>query len=100
MTWSIEKNIVLNKINIDEKSYENISVGETGYVTVKYFSYAKIDSINSLCIITNELNGYIEEINGNEYLALVPTEENKDKLKTYDELWKKSENLLDQKLKT
>lgn len=55
-------------------------------MTVKYFSYAKIDSINSLCIITNKLNGYIEEINGNEYLALVPTEENKDKLKTYDEL--------------
>lgn len=91
MTWSIEKNIDLNKINIDEKSYKNISVGETGYVTVKYFSYAKIDSTNSLCTIINKINVYIEEINSNEYLALVPTEKNKDKLKTYDELWKKNQ---------
>ena len=91
MTWSIEKNIDLNKINIDEKSYKNISVGETGYVTVKYFSYAKIDSTNSLCTIINKINVYIEEINSNEYLALVPTEKNKDKLKAYDELWKKNQ---------
>ena len=100
MIWSIGKNIDLNKINIDEKSYKNISVGETGYVTVTYFSYAKIGSINSLCIITNKINGYIEESNGKEYLTLVPTEENKNKLKTYEEQWKNSDNLLDQKLKT
>ena len=55
-------------------------------MTVKYFSYAKIDSTNSLCTIINKINVYIEEINSNEYLALVPTEKNKDKLKTYDEL--------------
>ena len=55
-------------------------------MTVKYFSCAKIDSTNSLCTIINKINVYIEEINSNEYLALVPTEKNKDKLKTYDEL--------------
>ena len=32
------------------------------------------------------MNGYFEEINGNKYLALVPTNENKEKTKKYEEL--------------
>ena len=44
--------------------------------------------------IINKKNGYIEESNGNKYLALVPTDENKAKLmKNYGT---KSEILLDQ----
>ena len=33
------------------------------------------------------MNGYFEEINGNKYLTLVPTNENKEKIKKYEELW-------------
>ena len=34
----------------------------------------------------NKMNEYFEEINGNKYLTLVPTNENKEKIKKYEEL--------------
>ena len=33
----------------------------------------------------NKMNGYFEEINGNKYIALVPTNESKEKIK---EVWR------------
>ena len=35
----------------------------------------------------NEMNGYFEEINENKYLILVPTNESKEKIKKYEELY-------------
>ena len=35
----------------------------------------------------NKMNGYFEEFNENQYLTLVPTNESKEKIKTYEELW-------------
>ena len=43
--------------------------------------------------IISEINGYIEKSNGNKYLTLVLTDENKD-AKNYKELWKKIGNLI------
>ena len=40
------------------------------------------------------MNGYLEEINGNKYLTLVPTNEKKEKIKKYEELWRKIRNLI------
>ena len=40
------------------------------------------------------MNGYFEEINGNKYLTLVPTNENKEKIKKYEELWSKIRDLI------
>ena len=42
----------------------------------------------------NKLNGYFEEINGNKYLTLVPTNESKEKIQKYEELWIKIRDLL------
>ena len=47
-------------INIDEKSYKDILVYYTGYVTVKNLSYAKINSVNALYFMIDKFNGYIE----------------------------------------
>ena len=33
------------------------------------------------------MNRYFEEINGNKYLMLIPTNESKEKIKRYEELW-------------
>lgn len=66
---------------------------------VKNLTYAKANSLNPLYLIIGEVNGYIEESNGNKHLMLVLTDENKDILwKNYEELWKQNENvtLLDQ----
>ena len=41
-----------------------------------------------------EVNGYFEEINENEYLTLVPTNENKEKIKRFEQLWHEIRNLI------
>ena len=37
----------------------------------------------------NRINGYFEEINGSKYLTLVLSNESKDKIKNYEEMWNK-----------
>ena len=55
-------------------------------MAVKDLSYATTNSVKSLYLIINKLNGYIEKSNGNKYLALVPNYERKDSLKSM-KLW-------------
>ena len=43
--------------------------------------------LNPLHLIFNQVNGYFKEINGSKYLKLVPTNENKEKIKKYEDLW-------------
>ena len=40
-----------------------------------------MDSVNPLNLIFKCKNGSFEEINGNKYLTLVPTNESKEKIK-------------------
>ena len=54
-------------------------------MTIKVSKYVKIISGNPLCLMFNKMNGYFEEINGNKYIALVPTNESKEKIK---EVWR------------
>ena len=49
----------------------------------KNLHYTAINSVNALYHIINKINGYTEESNGNRYLTLIPTDENKDTLKKY-----------------
>ena len=67
----------LNNNKIDENSYKNILIYYIGYVTIK--EYAKIYSVNPLHLTFRNVNGYLEEINRNNYLTLVPTNESKEK---------------------
>ena len=67
-------------IKIYEKSYKNILIFYIGYVTIKDSKYVKINSVNLLYLTFNKVNGYLEEINGNKYLRLVPTKENKEEI--------------------
>ena len=56
-------------LKIDKKSYKNIDIHYTGYITVKDFHYVKINSVNPSYLIINEANVYIEEKNGSKYLV-------------------------------
>ena len=71
------ENFYPNNIKIDEKSYKNILIYNIRYVTIK--EYVKTYNVNPLYLIFRYVNGYFEEINGNKYLKLVPTNESKDK---------------------
>ena len=73
------KNFDPNSIKIDEKSYRSILIYYIGYVTIKDWKYVEINSINPLYLIINKVNEYFEEIDGNKYLTLVPTNESKEK---------------------
>ena len=46
----------------------------------------KINRVNPLYLFINKINGYFEEINGNKYLALVPTDESKEVNEKYEEI--------------
>ena len=45
-------------------------------------------------LIFKYVNGYFEEINGNKYLRPVPSNESKEKIKRYEELWIKIGDLI------
>ena len=79
------ENLDANEIKVDENSYKNNLIYYIRYVAVKNINYVKIDSINPLYLITNKINGYVEESNKNKYLTLVPNDDNKDTLKKYEE---------------
>ena len=63
-------------------------------MTIKYLKYVKINSVNPLYLIFNKVNDYYEEINTSKYLALIFTNESKEKIKKYEELWSKIRNLV------
>ena len=83
-----------NNIKIDEKSYKHIFIYHIGQVTIKHFKCVKINSVNPLYLIFSKANKYFEEINGNKYLTLIPTNGSKEKIKKYEELWRKFRDLI------
>ena len=63
-------------------------------MTIKDSKYVKINSENPLYLSVDNLNGYFEESTGNKYLILVPTNENKEKIKKNEKLWSKIRDLI------
>ena len=61
---------------------------------MKDSDYLKINSVNPLYLIIGEVDGCIEEKNGNKYLTLVFTDKNKEVLIKYTERWNKIKNLI------
>ena len=64
------------------------------YLTIKDSKYVKINNVNTLYLIFGKVNECFEENNGNKYLTLVPTNESKEKIKKYEELWIKIRDLI------
>ena len=74
-------------LKIDKKSYKNIGIYNIGCITIKKNDdYKIINSVNSLYLITGKADGYIKENNGNKYLVLVSTDDNKKVLRIYIKL--------------
>ena len=56
------KNFNSSLLIIGKKSYKNIDICYTGYITIKSISdYESINSVNPLYFIILEADGYIEE---------------------------------------
>ena len=48
-----------------------------------------LHSVYRLFFVINKINEYFKEINGNEYLALFPTDDGEETTNKYEELWRK-----------
>ena len=63
------------------------------YITMKSLDNENIDSANSLYLVFSNVDGYIiEESNENKYLIFASTDENKEVLEKYTELWDETKN--------
>ena len=77
-----------NLLKIDRKSYKNIGIYNIGYITIKKIDdYENIYSVNPLYLIVDHASGYIEEKGVNKYLVFDSTDENKELLKKYNDVF-------------
>ena len=85
-------------LNISKISFKIIDavIYSIRYITMKSLDHVNIDSANSIYLVFNNVDGYIEESNGNKYLIFASTDKNKEILKKYTELW----NEIDNQIKT
>ena len=75
-------------LKIDKKSYKNIGIYNIGYITIKKIDDCEnIYSVNPLYLLINQTSGYIEEKVVNKYLIFDSTDENKESLNKYSDVW-------------
>ena len=77
-----------NLLKIDKKSYKDIGIYNIGYITIKKIDDCEnIYSVNPLYLRINHASGYIEEKGVNKYLVFDSTDENKELLKKYNDVF-------------
>ena len=75
-------------LKIDKKSYKNIGIYNIEYITIKKIDdYENIYSVNTLYLTISHASGYIEEEGINKYLVFNSTDENKELLKKYNNVF-------------
>ena len=82
------KNFDARLLKIDKKSYKNIGIYNIEYITIKKIDdYENIYSVNPLYLTITHASGYIEEKGVNKYLVFDSTDENKELLKKYNDVF-------------
>ena len=82
-----------NLLKIDKKSYKDIGIYNIGYITIKKIDdYENIYSVNPLYLTITHASGYIEEKGVNKYLVFNSTDENKELLKKYSDVFNEIRN--------
>ena len=80
-------------LKLDKKSYKDIDIYKTGYITIKKIGYCKnIYSVNPLYLRISHASGYIKEENENKYLIfdsmkLHSIDKSKELLKRYNDVF-------------
>ena len=92
-------------LKIYKKSYKNFGIYNIGYITKKKIDDCKnIDSVNPLYLLIDHAGGYVKDLNSlylnidhtsgcikkkgeNKYFVFDPTDENKELLKKYNDVW-------------
>ena len=93
------KNFDPNLLSMDQISFKStdVVIHNIRYITIKNLDHLNIDTVNSLYLVFDNVDGYIEcnsieENNENKYLIFVSTDRNKEALKKYIELWNETKS--------
>ena len=82
------KNFDVGLLKVDKNSYKNIGIYNTGYITIKKINDCEsIYSVNPLYLRVDHAIGYNEEKGVNKYLNFDSSDENKELLKKYNDVW-------------
>ena len=82
------KNFDARLLKIEKKSFKDIGIYNIGYITIKKIDdYENIYSVNPLYLTITHASGYIEEKGVNKYLVFDSTDENKELLKKYNDVF-------------
>ena len=73
-------------LKLDKKLFKNIAIYYFGYtaITDKY----EINSANRHYLLIYEIDGFIEEKEGNKYVNIAFTDSNSEVLRKYAEVWR------------
>ena len=75
-------------LKIEKKSYKDFNIFNIGYVTkIKISNCKNIYSVNPLYLGITCVNGHIEEKDSNKYLVFDSTDDNKELLKNYSDVF-------------
>ena len=84
-------------LKVSKKSYKDNGIYNIGYITIKKIDDCEnIYSVNPLYLLINHANGYIEEKGVNKYLIFDSTDENKELLKKYNDVWNGIKNKIEE----
>ena len=61
MIWLISQIFIQTYLKIDKKLYKNIDIYYIEYITMKDSDYVKMNSVNNLYLIIDEVDGHFEE---------------------------------------
>ena len=82
------ENFKSNLLKIDKKSYKDIGIYNIGYIAIKKIDDCKNTySVNLLYLLITHANGYIEKKWVNKYLVFDSTDENKELIKKYNDVF-------------
>ena len=84
-------------LKIDKISCKDIGIYNIGHITIKKIDDCEsICSVNPLYLRVDHVNGYIEEKEANKYLVFDSTDENKELLKKYNDVWNGIKNKIEE----
>ena len=75
-------------LKLYKKTYKDLNIYNIGYVTIKKIGDCyDVNSVNPLYLRINNASGYIEKKESNKYLIFDSTNENKELLKRYNDVF-------------
>ena len=77
-----------NNLKLDKKSYKDLDIYNIGYVAIKKIGDCyDVNSVKPLYLRIDNASGYIEEKESNKCLIFDSTDENKELLKRYENVF-------------